>query len=75
MEWPGANGHTVGSVEATYVRAAQDFDPLVPGELGFKKGEVIQVMDRAYDDFWRGGLRGKYGFFPAEYVVRSSSYP
>jgi len=45
---------------------------MVPGELGFKKGEVITVVERAYDDFWRGHLRGKYGFFPVEFVVRCS---
>jgi len=66
---PANNGHAVGSVETTYVRATENFDAMVPGELGFKKGEVIKVVERAYDDFWRGHLRGKYGFFPVEFVV------
>ena len=67
-----ANGHATHSLAATHVRAIESFDPLMPGELGFKKGEVIKIVDRGYNDFWRGHLRGKFGFFPVEFVVRCS---
>ena len=53
----------------TRVRALHDFEPTVAGELAFQKGEIIKVTDRAYDNWWRGQLRGRTGIFPVNYVV------
>lgn len=52
------------------VRALHTFEPTVAGELAFEKGDIIKVTDRAYDNWWRGQLRGRTGIFPVNYVVR-----
>lgn len=53
----------------TRVRALHAFEPTVAGELGFEKGDIIKVTDRAYENWWRGQLRGRTGIFPVNYVV------
>jgi signal transducing adaptor molecule len=55
----------------TRVRALHNFEPTVAGELPFEKGDIIKVTDRAYDNWWRGQLRGRTGIFPVNYVVRN----
>ncbi|KAG8959514.1 ESCRT-0 subunit protein hse1 [Tulasnella sp. 419] len=55
-----------GSV--TKVRALHNFEPTELGELAFEKGDIIKVVDRAYDNWWRGQLKGKTGIFPVNYV-------
>ena len=51
------------------VRALHTFEPTEPNDLGFKKGDVIMVLNREFKDWWRGQLRGRTGYFPANYVV------
>ncbi|KAJ2797407.1 ESCRT-0 subunit protein hse1 [Coemansia guatemalensis] len=50
------------------VKALFDFTPTEAGELGFFKGDVIDVLDQKYRDWWKGELRGKSGIFPANFV-------
>ncbi|KAJ2677680.1 ESCRT-0 subunit protein hse1, partial [Coemansia spiralis] len=50
------------------VRALFDFTPTEAGELGFFKGDVLDVLDQKYRDWWKGELRGKSGIFPANFV-------
>lgn len=61
-----------GTTAATIsrVRALYDFAPSEPGELEFKKGDVIAVLESVYKDWWRGSLRGKTGIFPLNYVEK-----
>ncbi|KAL6917947.1 hypothetical protein ACHAPO_000245 [Fusarium lateritium] len=61
-----------GTTAATVsrVRALFDFAPSEPGELEFKKGDVIAVLESVYKDWWRGSLRGKTGIFPLNYVEK-----
>lgn len=66
-----ASTTTTNSV--TRVRALHTFEPTVAGELAFEKGDIIKVTDRAYDNWWRGQLRGRTGIFPVNYVVRTRS--
>ena len=63
-----------GTTAATVsrVRALYDFAPSEPGELEFKKGDVIAVLESVYKDWWRGSLRGKTGIFPLNYVEKLS---
>ncbi|KAK7398227.1 ESCRT-0 subunit protein hse1 [Neonectria punicea] len=63
-----------GTTAATVsrVRAQFDFAPSEPGELEFKKGDVIAVLESVYKDWWRGSLRGKTGIFPLNYVEKLS---
>lgn len=61
-----------GTTAATVsrVRALYDFVPSEAGELEFKKGDVIAVLESVYKDWWRGSLRGKRGIFPLNYVEK-----
>jgi len=65
---PVPSGTTAATVSR--VRALYDFVPSEPGELEFKKGDVICVLEAVYKDWWRGSLRGKTGIFPLNYVEK-----
>ncbi|KDQ51057.1 hypothetical protein JAAARDRAFT_140862 [Jaapia argillacea MUCL 33604] len=52
----------------TRVKALHTFEPTEPGELAFEKGDIIKVVDRGYQDWWRGQLKGRTGIFPVNYV-------
>ncbi|KAK5103153.1 signal transducing kinase of the PAK [Lithohypha guttulata] len=61
-----------GTTAATVsrVRALFDFVPSEPGELQFRKGDVIAVIESVYKDWWKGSLRGQTGIFPLNYVEK-----
>lgn len=61
----GTTAATVSRVKALY-----DFIPSEPGELAFKKGDVIAVIESVYKDWWKGSLRGQTGIFPLNYVEK-----
>lgn len=46
------------------------FDADQPGDLGFKKGEVITIVKRTENaaDWWTGRIGGREGIFPSNYV-------
>ena len=46
------------------------FDADQPGDLGFKKGDVITIVKRTESeaDWWTGRLEGREGIFPSNYV-------
>lgn len=56
----------------TRVRALYTFEPTESGELAFEKGDIIKVVDRGYENWWRGQLKGRTGIFPVNYVVSLS---
>jgi len=47
-----------------------DFNATDPGDLGFKSGQVVIVLDKVgKGDWWKGrGTDGKEGIFPSNYV-------
>lgn len=52
------------------VRALYDLISYEPDELSFRKGDVINVIESVYRDWWRGSLpNGKVGIFPLNYVT------
>ncbi|KAK5661920.1 hypothetical protein OQA88_10029 [Cercophora sp. LCS_1] len=65
---PTPTGTTAATVSR--VRALFDFTPSEPGELEFKKGDVIAVLESVYKDWWRGSLKGNTGIFPLNYVEK-----
>ncbi|EFR04977.1 class E vacuolar protein-sorting machinery protein hse1 [Nannizzia gypsea CBS 118893] len=67
---PIASGTTAATVSR--VRALYDFQPSEPGELQFRKGDVIAVLESVYKDWWKGSLRGQTGIFPLNYVEKLS---
>ncbi|KAK4217214.1 class E vacuolar protein-sorting machinery protein hse1 [Rhypophila decipiens] len=68
QQQPMPSGTTAATVSR--VRALFDFLPSEPGELEFKKGDVIAVLESVYKDWWRGSLKGKTGIFPLNYVEK-----
>ncbi len=46
------------------------FDADQPGDLGFKKGDIITIVKRteSENDWWTGRIGGKEGIFPSNYV-------
>lgn len=67
---PVPSGTTAATVSR--VRALYDFQPSEPGELQFRKGDVIAVLESVYKDWWKGSLRGQTGIFPLNYVEKLS---
>ncbi|RMY80014.1 hypothetical protein D0864_08845 [Hortaea werneckii] len=66
---PGAQqGRTAATVSR--VKALYDFTPSEPGELAFRKDDVIAVLESVYKDWWKGSLRGQTGIFPLNYVEK-----
>ncbi|KAJ2759109.1 ESCRT-0 subunit protein hse1, partial [Coemansia sp. BCRC 34490] len=63
-----AAGASAGAKRKVQVKAIFDFTPTEEGELGFCKGDVIDVLDQQYRDWWEGRLRGEEGIFPANFV-------
>ncbi|CBX96315.1 ESCRT-0 subunit protein hse1 [Plenodomus lingam] len=65
---PQPSGTTAATVSR--VRALFDFQPSEPGELQFRKGDIIAVLESVYKDWWKGSLRGQTGIFPLNYVEK-----
>jgi len=49
-------------------RANYTFRPQQEGDLGFEKGNIINVISMPEGGWWEGELNGNYGVFPNNYV-------
>ncbi|KAL9041384.1 MAG: hypothetical protein Q9180_001312, partial [Flavoplaca navasiana] len=67
---PVPSGTTAATVSR--VRALFDFLPSEAGELQFRKGDIIAVLESVYKDWWKGSLKGQTGIFPLNYVEKLS---
>ncbi|MCJ1230696.1 ESCRT-0 subunit protein hse1 [Toensbergia leucococca] len=67
---PLPSGTTAATVSR--VRALFDFQPSESGELQFRKGDIIAVLESVYKDWWKGLLKGQTGIFPLNYVEKLS---
>jgi len=63
----GGKGSAAGPGQAV---AKFTFDADQPGDLGFKKGEIITIVKRteSEEDWWTGRIGGREGIFPSNYV-------
>uniref|UniRef100_H3D112 Osteoclast-stimulating factor 1 n=1 Tax=Tetraodon nigroviridis TaxID=99883 RepID=H3D112_TETNG len=55
---------------ADLVKALYDFTAEEDDELSFCAGDVIDVLDRSDESWWKGRLRGNSGLFPANYTAQ-----
>ncbi|KIO19811.1 hypothetical protein M407DRAFT_246046 [Tulasnella calospora MUT 4182] len=53
-----------------YVTALYDFDAQAEGDLSFRAGDRIEIVQRSEstDDWWTGKVNGQQGVFPGNYV-------
>ncbi|CAG0902267.1 unnamed protein product [Cyprideis torosa] len=49
-------------------KAIYDFDAENPGELGFKEGDTIQLINQIDENWYEGSIHGHKGMFPTTYV-------
>lgn len=63
----------VPAQRVSWVRALYDFTPGEQGELGFHAGDVIRVLNTAYEHWWKGEVRKDIGIFPVNHVVRMAT--
>ncbi|KAI4244952.1 MAG: hypothetical protein LQ352_006674 [Teloschistes flavicans] len=61
---------TAGSLKPDEAVALYTFDADQPGDLGFKKGEIITITKRTENptDWWTGKIGDRMGVFPSNYV-------
>ncbi|KAJ1551286.1 hypothetical protein HK405_014814 [Cladochytrium tenue] len=52
----------------TVVVATADFEGAEDGDLAFRVGDLISVLEDVDENWYRGELRGKQGIFPKNYV-------
>lgn len=56
--------------------AVWDHVAMEPEELGFRAGEVVEVLDTLDRDWWWGTRGEQAGWFPSAFVrVRTSTQP
>ncbi|GJE96828.1 BAR-domain-containing protein [Phanerochaete sordida] len=56
--------------EKQYVVALYDFEAQADGDLDFRAGDRIEVVERtgSTEDWWTGRINGRQGVFPGNYV-------
>ncbi|KAK3844310.1 MAG: hypothetical protein J3R72DRAFT_76310 [Linnemannia gamsii] len=59
----------------SYAEAMYDFPGEDDGDLAFKKGQVIWVIEYLNMDWWRGILAKSVGIFPTAYVQKTPPRP
>ncbi|TVY48943.1 SH3 domain-containing protein [Lachnellula occidentalis] len=60
----------MGALKTNEAVALFTFDADQPGDLGFKKGDVVTVTKKtdSSNDWWTGSIGGRSGIFPSNYV-------
>jgi hypothetical protein len=56
------------SPRSCFVQAQFDFSAQDPSQLSFRRGDIIEVLERPDPHWWRGRACGREGFFPRSYV-------
>eukprot|EP01121_Diplochlamys_sp_Union-15-3_P022138 TRINITY_DN9334_c0_g1_i1.p1 TRINITY_DN9334_c0_g1~~TRINITY_DN9334_c0_g1_i1.p1 ORF type:complete len:253 (-),score=65.05 TRINITY_DN9334_c0_g1_i1:113-871(-) len=67
-EKPPTNISPNKDTESRYLVARFPYTRGEPGDLEFKSGDIIRLVDKEEDPWWRGELNGKIGLFPSNFV-------
>eukprot|EP01135_Chromosphaera_perkinsii_P012276 Nk52_evm13s2630 gene=Nk52_evmTU13s2630 len=83
VDWDFLKGNSEGDIEVAdlqskKVKAVTNFMGTHPGELSFHQGEIIEILKKHSDSWWRGKVGDQIGNFPSdcvdtEWVTLSSS--
>eukprot|EP01116_Phalansterium_solitarium_P010678 TRINITY_DN2576_c0_g1_i2.p1 TRINITY_DN2576_c0_g1~~TRINITY_DN2576_c0_g1_i2.p1 ORF type:complete len:458 (-),score=108.16 TRINITY_DN2576_c0_g1_i2:246-1619(-) len=58
-----------GTASALFtVTAMFEFPSVEAGDLAFRQGDVIEVLDNSEGEWWQGRLRGNVGLFPSNFT-------
>lgn len=60
----------VGNIMSSAV-AKYSYEPQRDDELRLCKGDVVTVMEKSSDGWWKGQCRGETGWFPSNYIDES----
>lgn len=60
---PKAEGPKKETTEALY-----DYEATDEGELSFKQGDTIVILQKFENGWWRGEVRGQIGVFPVNFT-------
>ena len=55
------------------VQALYDFEPQEEGELLMRKGDIVTVLEKVDQNWWKGTCGQRSGLFPAPYVKELES--
>lgn len=71
LKWSKAVSPINDQLQEVYV-AAYEFTPEEEGELYFKRGDKIQVLDKEDENWWKGRnlTSNQEGLFPSTYVQK-----
>ena len=70
------DGATVSAGEQWYVEALFDYSPQHGDELGFRAGDLIQVVREGEPGgWWEGVLNGQKGYFPSHFCNQEQTLP
>lgn len=65
---PPVSSQLIGDGSVVCAEALWDHVTMDDQELGFKAGDVIQVLDASNKDWWWGRNEDKEAWFPASFV-------
>ncbi|XP_033117116.1 dynamin-binding protein-like isoform X1 [Anneissia japonica] len=68
VEEPGSAGTNYHSGE--FVVAIETFLADTDGDLGFNKGDTIEIVTQVDENWLRGRINGKEGIFPCTYIIQ-----
>ena len=63
-----AYGVNTNLLQADRYEAKYDFSGSTEIELPLKKGDIVSVIERAENGWWRGVCDGRVGWFPETYI-------
>ena len=58
----------LSSPQSQRVKALYNFEPQEEGELRMRKGDIVNVVEKVDQNWWKGTCDGRSGLFPVPYV-------
>ncbi|XP_033743141.1 G protein-regulated inducer of neurite outgrowth 1-like isoform X2 [Pecten maximus] len=63
-----SNGQKECSSDDVHYKALHSYDVTQEGQLAFRKGDIITVLEKTNDGWWKGTLEDREGWFPGSFV-------